>query len=236
MPLQLAAEYCAVEDVFRFAQTAGALTRRAIQVDSVDTVANMLSVGSHGCSLGDPVEFRIEPGGTLAAPLSASVVYYALPVVNSDDLLQVSATVGGPAIVLTTTGTTFDLVPSIRPTLHACIRTQSRWIDQRLPENGTPLNPDDNGLYPDIVRQLCAVLSCEMALAVLGQSSTVITAAADRMRVDAALMLAGLPLPDPDVLTIQTDLAQGAGGVGVRGRVGGGGSGREAFDLERDIA
>jgi hypothetical protein len=233
MTTQITAEYCSVEDVFRFAQTAGALVRRALEVDSVDTTADVLTIGGHGCSKDDPVEFRIQPGGTLAAPLSASTVYYAKPVTDSDDLLQIAATVGGAAINLTTTGAGFDMVPSIRPTIHACIRSACRWIDQRIPEAATPLNPDENGLYPDIVRQMAAVLSCEMALVVLGQMSTQVSECADRMRADAKLMLAGLPLPDPDVLTIQTDLAQGTGGVGVRGCVGGGGS--DPF-LERSIA
>jgi hypothetical protein len=187
--------------------------RRALPVSSVDTVANIMSVGSHGCTAGDPVEFRLEPGGALPSPLSLSAVYYALPVVDSDDLLQVSAAPNGSAVALTTTGSAFDLVPSIRPIVRSAIRTVSRWIDQHTPENATPLVADENGLYPDIVRQMAAVLACEWTLAILGQASTQVTTAAERMRTDADLMLKGLPLPDPEQMVTPTDLAASACGT-----------------------
>jgi hypothetical protein len=206
-------EYCTVEDVYRYAVLAGALARRALLVAAIDATANTIEVAGHGCTTDDPIEFRVFEGGTLAAPLSAAAVYYAKPVADSDSLLQVAATAAGSAIDLTTAGDSFGLVPSIRPILRGQIRAVSRWIDGRLPAHVVPLEPDDAGHYPEVVRQMVATLAAECTLVVLGESDAALSASADRMRADARLLLSGIPLRDPKA-TAHTPFARGVSPTG----------------------
>jgi hypothetical protein len=187
-------EYCTPEDVYKLAAASDSLVRRAMLVASVDTVGHDLEVGGHGCSTDDPLEFRLEPGGALPSPFTAGTIYYAKPVTDSDDLLQVAAAPGGPAIVITTAGTPpFSIVPSVRPIIHGAIQSVSRWIEDRIPAHAVPLSVDTNGNYPPAIRQMCAVLSAEQTLAILGQYSTLLAAQADQMRANAKMMLDGLP-------------------------------------------
>lgn len=203
-------ELCTVEDVYRYAVPRGALVSPVREVASVDTSTGTLEVAGHGCEAGDPLEVRALTGGTLAAPLVSTSVYYALPVDDSDHLLKLSESPGGSALTLTTEGERWGVLPSLRETVRAQIRAVSQWIFRRLPAEAVPLEADGDGRYPATVRQMAAVLAAESTLTVLCLRNDLIAAAADRMREEARLLLAGLPLRDPSMTRSPTNLARGA--------------------------
>lgn len=211
--------YCSVEDVYRYAVPAAALVRRLVKVEAVDTSSDTITAPGHGLALNDPLEVATLDGGSLAGGLSAATVYFAAPVADSDDLLKVSATKGGGAVDLTSAGSEFYLAPSVRPTVQAGIDAASRWIDARLPAHAAPLEASGDGTFPDVVRQMAAVLAAECTLVVLGLANDKIAAAADRMRADAKLLLAGLPLRDVKVATHSNLSAYGSAGSDRSGAI-----------------
>lgn len=203
-------ELCTVEDVFRYAVPRGALTFPAREVSSVDTSTGILEIVGHGLELDDPVEVRAFAGGTLPAELSPTEVFYARPVTDSDSLLQLAASPGGPAITYASEGESWGVVASVRGTVRAQIRAVTQWIFRRIPAHSTPLEPDGNGRYPETVRQMAAILAAEATLTVLCLRNDLIAAAADRMREEARLLLSGLPMRDTKVTATPTNLARGA--------------------------
>jgi len=208
-------EYCSDEDVYRVVP-ASVLTRAALLVSSVDTSADALVVDGHGLAEDDPFELALQDGGTIATPLVVGTVYYAAPVTDSDTRIQVRATPGGSAINITAAGSGLLLKPSIKPSLKQFRRAYSRWVEDRLPAHAVPLEAGIDGRYPDVVRSVVATLAAEAQLEALGQTSESLTRRADRVRRDAALMLAGLPSRDPRVTTESTNVAMGGAPSGGR--------------------
>lgn len=103
------AEYCNPEIVN---VTSVNTTADTITTKSGTNVYGVKSQGIVGCYpgsiayvAGDSVKFTPAPGATLPAPLVQGTIYYILS--NISGVIQISATKGGSAIDLTTTGTTF---------------------------------------------------------------------------------------------------------------------------------
>jgi hypothetical protein len=153
------AGYCARADVYAFGVPRGAIPNSGRLALSVDATANAFALGDHAFETGDPVHFRAEQGGSLPAPLVAGVVYYAIA--TTDDTFQVSATVGGPAIDLTTAGAEILVIAPLP--IDQAIAYGARVIDQALVAHAVPLTAP----YPELV----VMTNAELAAGKLGHFS-----------------------------------------------------------------
>lgn len=152
--------YCDDADVYEIGGLArGALPNPGRIVASVDTSTNVLTLDGHGFRSGSELLFRAEGGGSLPTGLVAGTTYYALP--QTDSTFKVSATLGGAAVDITTTGARF-LVTVARPMLLAR-QWASGMLDELLPAHVVPLTAP----YPVTVRGAAA----ELAAWKLGGSS-----------------------------------------------------------------
>lgn len=146
--------YATRGDVTRFGLPAAALVVSPRSLVSVDISGDTLTLEAHGLDAGTPVQFI---GDDLPAPLSRSTAYYVLLVPGSDDLLQVSATLNGSPINLTTGGTApVGLKASIGPMLDALLERRSRYIDEALTAHRSPLSAPYPSLVVGWVAQLVA--------------------------------------------------------------------------------
>lgn len=204
----MSVEYCSVAHVYQQAAPYGSLDVPAREVASVDTTANTLEIAGHGCALNDAIQFRAFPGGTLPSPLSASSVYRAKPVDGSSSLLQVSATVDGAAIDLTTAGSSFGLCVDVDTKIRGHIRKWSQRVQPFIPANAMPVEPDEDGLYPETLRDTVAILAAWSALASLGRKSEALDTLFANETEWLKKTLAGLP-PRDRGLTVSTNLAVG---------------------------
>lgn len=156
--------YCTQADLY----SKGSLPRGALRnpgrlLSGVDTSADTLELGEHGLADGVAVELRAEGDGSLPNPLTAGTTYY---VVNAEDnRFQVSATQGGAAVDLTTTGDRTIVIGKLPK--DEAIAEASALIDDMLPAHVVPLTAP----YPEIVRVTCAQLAVAILLTATGGSS-----------------------------------------------------------------
>lgn len=153
------AGYCARADVYAFGVPRGAIPNEGRLALSVDTVANTFALGDHSFATGDQVRFRAEMGGSLPAPIVAGAVYYAIA--TTDDTFQVSATVSGAAIDLTTAGAEILVIAPLP--IDQAIAYGARVIDQALEAHAVPLEAP----YPELV----VMTNAELAAGKLGYFS-----------------------------------------------------------------
>lgn len=114
------------------------LSPRKRVIASVDPVTDRLAVQAHGWSGPEPLQFEVVavPGVTPALPagLSASIVYYPLPVFGSDTLFAVSTTVGGAAVNVTDAGAgTFMVRQGLGPTIARTLELISAYVEDAMP-------------------------------------------------------------------------------------------------------
>lgn len=160
----------------------GVLAQQALPVAGVDTSADSLEVADHGCEAGAPVVLSVDPGSTLPSPLAAGTVYYAKPVVGRPDRLQLSATVGGAAVNLTTAGAgTFSVLCDISEarSLEAR-RFASRQVDSYMPSEAVPFSAP----YPAQAIAYAAQLAARKLLRQLGRKDAGVWEAADAVLAD----------------------------------------------------
>lgn len=122
-------------------------------VESANATADTIEVNGHNIGLNKPVQFTVDDGGALPAPLVVDTVYYAKPVAGSDSLLQVAASEDVAAINLTTTGTApFRIVRSISGVIEAAIAHWSMVVCRKLIGHVVPPEPP----YPvELVGMVC---------------------------------------------------------------------------------
>ena len=187
----MAESYATRDDVYRQGVPRGALVSRGRVVGAVDTSANTLELEGHGLEAGTAVQFRADSGGSLPSPLSASGVYYALPVSGSDSLFRLEASVGGGAIDITSGGASpFMLVVPLGPSLDALLEVYSRWVDSLVIAHTVPFVAP----YPAWVRHCVAVRTAAQAARMLGLGSQAEQIfEAERMAIADAMRLAKGP-------------------------------------------
>lgn len=201
--------YCSPEDVYVHGIPRGSLVSRGRLVGSVDIGANTLELEGHGLEVGAACQLRAADGGALPSPLSASAVYYALPVSGSDSLLQLSATEGGAAIDLTSSGVApILLVVSLRPQLERSIEVYSRWADSLCIDQNVPFESDS---IPMWVRHLVAKrVAADMARTLgLGSQAEQIFEAERQAILDGQRLARGGVLRDASAAS-PTNLARGS--------------------------
>lgn len=84
---------------------AGATARRAFSVaDAADITANTIDSPSHGLVAGNSVTVWPTIGASLPSPLAEDTEYFVIATGLTTDVFSLSATLGGAAIDITTTG------------------------------------------------------------------------------------------------------------------------------------
>lgn len=157
--------YCTQVDV-EFRAPAEQIPRPARAVSSVSASTDILTLDGHGTQTNDPVTVRAESGGTLPSPLAAGTTYYAIRL--TDSTLQLSATVGGSAIDLSTAGSNTLLIRQI-PWDRAIA-----WADTIVDEALGSAAPIVSGATPPAI---AVIVSAELAAEYLRQWAGVRSAA-----------------------------------------------------------
>lgn len=204
--------YATRADVYNYGLPRGSLYLHARAVASVNVSSNVLVVDGHGCDVNTPIQFDSDMGGSLAAPLVAGVLYYALPVTGIDTHLQVAATVDGAPIDLGDAGENMRLIVPIGPQMDALLETFSRWVDSMMIGHTVPLSSP----FPDWVRYVVAVRTAAALARALGLGSSadrILEAERDAI-ADAARLARGVPLRD-GAATAEANLAIGASPAGA---------------------
>lgn len=171
----------------------GALANEGRMVAATSSATDTLTLGAHGFVTGEELEVRPVEGGTLAAPLAQGVTYYAIRV--SDDRFQLAATVGGPAIDLTTAGSSMVVSKPLPIDLH--LELYSRWVDDFLPSHLVPLVPDPlTGRFPLVVTRLVALLAGKALLNRKGDASEIVNQTEIAAKAQLERWAKGIPLRD----------------------------------------
>lgn len=199
--------YATRADVYNYGLPRGSLYLHARAVSSVNVASNALVVEGHGCDTDTTIQFDVDPGGTLAAPLVSGTLYYAKPISGLDGHLQVAATAGGAAIDLTSSGENMRLIVPIGPQMDALLDAFSRWVDSMVIGHTVPFESP----YPSWVKYVVAVRTAAALARALGLGTS-----ADRILeserdaiADAARLARGVPLRD-GAATAEANLAKGA--------------------------
>lgn len=83
----------------------GAGARRAFSIsDSADITANTIDSPAHGLTAGTAVVVWAATGAGLPSPLAEGTIYYVIATGLTTDVFELSATLGGSAIDITTAG------------------------------------------------------------------------------------------------------------------------------------
>lgn len=201
------ASYATRDDVYRQGVPRGSLIAPARAVSAVHVSTGRLEIEGHGCELDTPIQFQAEEGGIVCAPLTHGVVYYARPVTDSESLLEVSLSVGGAAVTLTTTGENFRMLVPLGPMLDDLLEVYSRWVDSMLVGHQVPLEAP----YPAWVRHAVAVRASAHAARVLGLGSQAdsLYVAEQQVIRDVVSLAKGTPIRD-DAATDGANFATGA--------------------------
>jgi len=154
--------YCTQADV-KLRVPSEQLPRPARLVASVSAVTNTLTLDGHGLVTDAPVTFRAESGGALPSPLVAGTAYYAIRL--TDSTFQVSASAGGSAVDLTTTGANVLMIKRIP--WEAAITWGIAIVDDSAPAHVVPFTSP----YPQIVIEVTAELAGEWLRAWAGSLS-----------------------------------------------------------------
>lgn len=199
--------YATREDVYRHGVPRGTLVQPARPIASVDTTADTLECEAHGLSVDDPIQFLVDAGGTIAAPLTTSAVYYAKPVTDSESLFQVAATPGGSAIDLTTPGANFSLVVAIGPQIDGWVEYASRLADKAAIAHKVPFD----GPFPKVIVVCVARIAAFEMLSSIGLSQPPVEASALRSFAILKELSEGVPLNDSAAFPDMDDIAFGKG-------------------------
>jgi hypothetical protein len=188
----------------------GTLGEAARVVANADASLDRLELGGHGFEDSDPLQFQVDQGGVLPAPLALLTVYYAKLVdigggVKSDGLLQVSASPGGAAINLTDVGTKpYRVYLPVDALIDVTNEIFSRWLDGKLPAHGVPLAAP----YPAWVSDAVALRTAARLVRRKSLSQYAgLLAEEDTLLKDVASLVRGIPLRDDSVVTGSTNLA-----------------------------
>lgn len=145
--------YCTPADVYAVGAKRGSFSNDGRLAQSVDAAAGEIELGEHGLATGDPCSFRAEgSGASLPSPLSTGVTYYAIS--RTPDRFSVSATAGGPALVLGSTSAHVIVVTPLP--IEAAIWKASRLLDDALPSLLVPLVPPIPGTIVITTAELAA--------------------------------------------------------------------------------
>jgi hypothetical protein len=208
--------YATKQDVFRYGVPRGSLASDGRLVATSVAATDTLELEGHGFATDDAVLVRAMEGGTLSAPLVAATTYYVIYV--SDSTFKLSATAGGAAIDLTTTGVGMHVTIALPFT--EVLEFYSRFVDAFLPAHLVPLTAP----YPTTVVALVAELAGKRLQLIAGVSSTAMTEVEIAAKAQLERWAKGQAEPAiaPSMLAVTATLGDAAD---ARGWCGSGGSG-----------
>lgn len=186
-----ASEYCTAEDLHNLGGLPrGALPNPGRLVASVDASANVCTLDGHGFATNTPLWFRAEAGGALPSPLVEGTSYFAIALTESR--FSVSATFGGSAIDLTTTGGEFVAISPLPKT--AAIQFASAIVDDSLWAARVPMTVP----YPVTVVAITAILAASYLLSFTGQLQGTLADAIASARTRMADWARGVTVSGPN--------------------------------------
>jgi hypothetical protein len=198
--------YCSVEDVLRYGVSRGALKNPAREVTAIVS-GNVFVWAGHNLELNAKLEFVAFPGGTLPGGVLLGVSYYAIPTAV-ESRFQVAASPDGAAVSLSSSGSKFGVVLSLRELIETHIRGSSQRIHKYIPAHQMPVTADENGRYPESIRHPVAVFATHATCMVLGQRNALVADEVAALRNgDLKLLLDGLPTRDTKLPTTRGNLA-----------------------------
>lgn len=196
--------YCTRKDVIRRLPP-GAVTSPAGLIASCLKDTDVITYDGHGFETDDELTVRAIAGGTLAAPLVAGTVYFAIRLTNAT--FQLAETAGGPAINLTSDGV--SMMVTREPAFDEFIEYYSRWFDAFLPAEDVPLkapiHPTAKGIVADLV--------AKRILNVDGKDSAAVNTAELAAKAQAERFAAGMQLRGAAVPTSPSNLAVSMSGM-----------------------
>lgn len=201
--------YATREDVYLAGLPRGSVGQRARAVASVDATANTLEVAGHGLAEETPVQLQVDASSTLPAPLSASTVYYAKLVTDSDSLLQLAATPGGAAINLTNVGAgSLRLFVPIGQVMDRQLEVYSRWFDGKAIAHGVPFESP----YPiEATNSVAIRTGAHVARLIgLGREGEKLYEQEALLLRDIDPLVRGMRIRDAAVTTASSNLARGS--------------------------
>lgn len=154
--------YATRADLFSNGIPQAALVPLSRTVKSVSTATSRFVVPGHGLDENSPL--RVESSGSVPAPLDPSTVYYAAPVLDSEDLLQLRTAPGGAVVTLTDAGTgVVRLAPQLGSQIDRTLEMMSRKVDEHLRAHTTPLVT-----WPSLVTLVVVALAAQHLVGVRG--------------------------------------------------------------------
>ncbi len=148
----------------------GSITSPASSVASSVAASNAITLDGHGLETNDQVTVRAIEGGTLSAPLDATVTYFVRRLTNAS--FELALTSGGAAIDLTSNG--IEMIATREPNYDRTIEFYSRWIDAFFPAHVVPFGVTEP-VHPT-VSGICARLVAKAMMNVDGKDSAVLDA------------------------------------------------------------
>jgi hypothetical protein len=180
--------YATRADLFRYGLPRGLLANPGRLCASALAAIDLFTLDGHGFETDTPLLFRAESGGTLPAPISAGVIYYAKRI--GESTFQAAAVAGGAALDLTSDGV--SVVVSTALPIDEVLEFYSRFVDGFLPAHLVPLVAP----YPITVTALVAELSAKKLLLIARQSSVSMTEIELSAKAQLERWVKGIPLRD----------------------------------------
>lgn len=182
--------YATERDLYTFGLRRGVVVNDGRECATVSATTDLLELNGHQLETGDRVQVRAVAGGTLASPLSATAVYYVIR--ESDSTFKLSATDGGPAIDLTSDGSTMIVTAELP--VDDLLEAYSRFVDDFIPHG-----VDMDAPYPVTIVRIVSELAAAKLLSLTGQSSVSISEAEIGAKAQLERWVAGLPIRDARV-------------------------------------
>ena len=179
--------YATARDLYTFGLRRGVLVNEGRECASVSASTDLLELAGHQFETDDPVRVRAVAGGTLAAPLDSTTVYYVIRI--SDSTFKLASSAGGSAINLTSNGTT--MVVTAELPIDDMLEAYSRFVDDFIPH----LIPLESPYPVTVVRVVCELAAAKL-LSLTGQSSVSMTEAEVGAKAQLERWLKGLPVRD----------------------------------------
>ncbi len=177
--------YADETDVYALAMRAPAFVPSP-RIVTVDAASDTVLLSAHGLSLNDELRFSLEgdpilggPATSLPSPLSATTLYYAIPV--GGDMFQVSTSANGAPVNITSTGVgVVAILVSPVPVIRRLCAHWSAVVDGAAVAHSPPFAQVD-GKYPEEIVGVVARCAARGAIPVLGLNNPAF--AADRQDV-----------------------------------------------------
>lgn len=182
--------YATRRDVYKYGLPRGLLASSARLVESAVAATDVFTLDAHGFETGDAVVVRAEEGGSLPSPLVAGVTYFAIR--ESDSTFKLSATDGGAAINLTTSGTSVYVANDLP--VDDVLEFYSRWVDDNIPHVAPLESP-----YPVVIVATVAELAAKKLLTLAGHASVNVSEFEEVAQRRLERWARGLPIRDANV-------------------------------------